>query len=77
MFFTLLKKMHLAQEGELNNEKHSQCHNLYFRLSLRAVMVQKDDKCISIRLFHFYWAVYHDEELPAELMPVTQVNTEV
>lgn len=65
--------MHLAQEGELNNEEQSQCHNLYFRVSLREVMVQKDDKCI----FHFYWAAYHDEELPAELMPVTQVNTEV
>lgn len=40
------------------------------------VMVQKDDKCV---IFHFYWAVCHDEKLLAEITVtlVTQVNAEV
>lgn len=43
-------------------------------------MVQKDDKCIFILVpiqFLFYWDVYDDEALPAELMSVTQVNNKV
>lgn len=57
-----------------NNEKQSQCHNLYYRVNLREVMVQKDDKVFFVLAFPLVLSVYHDEELPAELMSVTKVN---
>lgn len=50
--------MRLAQEEVLNNEIESLCHNLYFRVSLREVMVQKDDKCIFILAFPLFTGLF-------------------
>lgn len=69
----------MAQEGEQHNEKQPQCYSLYLKISLRKLMVQKIIIHLFLpRLFHFHHgAVYHYEELPAELMSVKQVKDKV